>query len=105
MKFKNIYGDKLDFGAMKVARYLQVNKLGAQTLQCFEGMRFGEGTYLYVLEPKKALKLPEGMPNPLETLAHVAVDNGTGMADLFPLASIDITRHNLDELTDVVDNK
>ena len=45
------------------------------------------------------------MPNPLETLAHVAVDNGTGMADLFPLASIDITRHNLDELTDVVDNK
>ena len=34
--FENVYGDKLDFGAMKVAKYRQVNKKGAQSLKCFE---------------------------------------------------------------------
>ena len=100
--FENVYGDKLDFGAMKVAKYRQVIKKGAQSLKCFECRGFTEGTYLYVLEPKKPVPLPPGMTM---TLAHVAVDNGTGMADLFPLASIDTTTHNLNELTDEVSSK
>ena len=73
-------GSKLSWKGMNVADVRQVTDTGADILKTWDGLGFMTGTVFFVLVLSKNKKFQATMPD-----ANIAVDNGTGLADLMPI--------------------
>ena len=73
-------GSKLSWKGMNVADVRQVTDTGADILKTWDGMGFTAGTVFFVLVLSFNKKFQATNPD-----ANIAVDNGTGLADLMPI--------------------
>ena len=73
-------GNKLSWKGMNVSDVRVVNDTGADILKTWDGMGFTTGTVFFVLVLSFNKKFQATNPD-----ANIAVDNGTGIADLMPV--------------------
>lgn len=73
-------GSKLSWKGMNVADVRQVTDTGADILKTWDGLGFMTGTVFFVLVLSKNKKYQATRSD-----ANIAVDNGTGLADLMPI--------------------
>lgn len=84
-RIKNEYGEAVWFKGFQIGDVRKVNKSGVENMTDLQGCGFAlEGALIYVLVMKKFVHMVKEIGN-----VNIAIDNGTGLPDIFPKTAID----------------